>query len=175
MHQEGTPAPEGADSPAAGAPEASARLARLPKALADLAEAIQAQNQINERLQEALADLREPDQEFLHAVQDLSAEGRKQTDLLQALAERLAERRQLDNLSAGALARLPGLLEDLRKSNASFVEMMEGTRDRWVATKDDLAKEMMRQGRRTTALVVGILALLAVQTVLLVIRVFGWR
>jgi predicted nucleic acid-binding Zn ribbon protein len=152
--------------------ETAERLARLPKALADLAEAVQSQNQINDRLREVLAALREPDQEFLHAVHDVSAEGRKQTDLLQNLCGLLSERRQLDNLAAGAMVRLPALLDDLHKSNASLVEMMEQTRERWASTNEDLAKEMVRQRRRTTALMVGIFALLAVQTVLLVVRLF---
>jgi pyruvate/2-oxoglutarate dehydrogenase complex dihydrolipoamide acyltransferase (E2) component len=170
------PAPQvPAETPALLSAEAAEKLARLPQALADLAAAIQSQTALNQRLQEVLAGFAEPDQDLLHAMQDLAAEGQKQTDLLHNLGQRLAERRQLDNLAAGAMVRLPALLESLHKSNAALIEMMQQTRDRWASTKDDLAKEIVRQGRKATALVVGILTLLAVQTVLLLVRLLGGR
>jgi hypothetical protein len=150
--------------------EMSEKLSRLPQALQDLAGAINAQASLNERLQEVLASLAEPNQDLIHAVESLSSEGQKQTDALQTLSQRLTEKRESDAASADVVGRLPALLEGLQRSNAAVVEMMEEIRDRWASTKDDLAKEMVRQGRKTTALVIAILSLLGVQTVLLIIR-----
>jgi len=150
-------------------------LARLPNALHEVAEAIHSQTVLNERLQELLTSLAEPNQDLVHALEGLSSEGQRQTDLLQTLVGRLEEARQRDAQSADAVARLPELLESLRLSNTAVVEMMEQIRDRWASTKDDLAKEMVRQGRKTIPLVIAILAVVGVQTLLLIVRFLAGR
>jgi hypothetical protein len=155
--------------------ETAEKLSRLPQALQDLAEAIRSQTGFNERLQEVLTSLSEPDPDWLQALEDLSGESRKQTDLLQSLVEKMGEKRQFEAESADAISRLPSLLEALHRSTTTLTEMMAQARDRWANTKDDLAREMVRQGRKGTALVIAILVILAVQTALLAFHFIGGR
>ena len=156
------PAPAPAPEADARGPQGDDRLPRLPQALQEVAEAIRAQAGVNERFQEVLAGLAEPNQDLIHAMQDLAGESQKQTDLLQAVSRGLAERRQVDNQTDDAVARLPDLLDGLQRSNASLVTIMEQVRDRWAAARDDLAGELLRQGRRTHVCLLVLIGLAAV-------------
>ena len=148
--------------------EAMERLAHLPRAMQELAGAVKAQVDLNEKLQEVLAGLSEPNPDLLHAMQDLAAESQKQTDLLQTMQAKLAERSESDVRTNEAVARLPDLLERINHSNASHIELMEQMRDRWANAKDDIAQELVRQGWKMTTLmgiVIGLLIALIVAVV----------
>ncbi len=147
-------------------PEAVERLARLPKALNELSEALATQSSLTDRLQEVLTALSEPNQDLIQAMEGLASESQKQTDMLQNLAESIAERHQFDVQASEAVSRLPAMLEGLQKSNAALIETMERIRDRWASARDDLAQEIVRQGRRVSGLVIAAVVLLGVQTVI---------
>jgi len=163
------PPPAAPDEQTRELQEAMARLAHLPRAMQELAGAVKAQVDLNAKLQEVLAGLGEPNLDLLHATQDLVAESQKQTDLLQTMQAKLAERNESDIRTGEAVARLPDLLERINRSNASHIELMEQMRDRWANAKDDIAQEFVRQGRKMTTLmgiVIGLLIALIAAVVI---------
>lgn len=146
------------------------RLSHLPESLSRLAGALQSQAQLNERMQSALTTLAGPNQELLQSLHDLAMEGQKQTDLLEALRSDLDQRHESDVQMAGAISSLSQSLESFNRSNAAHIEIMEQMRDRWANAKDDIAQQLVRQGRKMAGLLIAILLVLAVGVAAVVFR-----
>jgi predicted nuclease with TOPRIM domain len=151
------------------------RLDALPDAQAQLAEAVETQRALPERIAKALADseLTRRNDDLAETLTDLSSEAGRQCDLLGEIRQELSTARQNQDKLAGAVERLADTAESTRRANAGHVELMEQIRDHLANSNADLVDAFTAQNRRqvraTTALAIlagGILLALLANLVL---------
>lgn len=147
-------------------------LAPLPAILEQLTATAKAQSEMIHNFTPVLENLSNVNEDLVRAVQDLAAESLKHTRLLEEVHAALAAKSDEEAKAAGTLARLGEQLENMNRSNAAHVEVMEQIRDRWANAKDNVADELIRQGRKAFGMLAAIIVLLAALVAVAVLRGF---
>jgi len=131
-------------------------LARSP---ADLAEGFR----------ETAARLLERDEEFISSLRAMEQELAHQTEMLQEVCSTFNSSSQAGAKAAESTEKIAGAIDMLSRSSAASVELMQQIRDRWANTGQDVTEIIVRQGRKTTMMLVWtIIALVLVATAMMV-------
>jgi len=115
-----------------------------------------------DRLAEVLSLIEERNAGLARQLQTIADAGGRQTELLEAVVSALADADQKDSQTARSISQLAEALDNANRSNAAHVEVIEQIRDRLLSANDEFDEIMRRHSRRTTWLLAGVLAMLAV-------------
>ena len=125
-------------------------------------------------LETALRQIAESNQELNETLQEVVSETQKQAQLLEGIREAACQRHQAEAHTAVALKAVSEALENLDRSNAAHIEVIEQMRDHWAAANEDIAGPIVRQGRMIRQFLIAVVVLLGVLAAAAVLSVVNY-
>lgn len=147
-------------------PEAVERLARAADAQQELASAVrglveqlgQGEEGDPRGLGDALRRIEEHDEEHGESLHAAVEELQRQTEMLRNVQNELAAGKETREQTTQAISQLSGAIENINRTNASHVELIEQIRDHLSVANEGVNERLERFQSRLTMLLIAILA-----------------